>query len=58
MRKHVSIKAEEHTGQSGYCSWYRLSEVLKAAGELRPSERIVSLDIDERGIKFNVNRDS
>ncbi len=38
----------------GFISWRRLAEVLAAAGETKPSEQVVSYQIDERGISFRV----
>jgi len=43
-------------GIVGFCSWRRLQEVLRQAGELRPEERLVSYQVDERGISFRVTQ--
>lgn len=36
----------------GFISWVRLPELFKAGGETRPNERMLSFQVDERGITF------
>jgi hypothetical protein len=51
------IQAHEASQQShvtNFCSWQRLRQVFKDAGETFPSERIVAFQIDERGITYRV----
>jgi hypothetical protein len=40
----------------GFCSWKRLAEVYRAAGELKEGETIESFQVDERGISIRVVR--
>lgn len=44
-------------GVAGFCSWRRLQEVLRQAGELRPEERLMSYQVDDRGISFRVTQE-
>lgn len=37
-------------GNSGFISWRRITEVLKAAGEIKPTEELTHLVIDQNGI--------
>jgi len=41
-------------GATGFISWRRIAEVLRAAEELRPDETAVSIQVDERGLSFRV----
>lgn len=43
-------------GVVGFFSWRRLSEILYSAGEVRPTEILVSFSVDERGIEYRVER--
>lgn len=43
-------------GSTGFCSWRRLSEIFRAAEEVRNYEELLSFQIDERGITFRVRR--
>jgi hypothetical protein len=42
------------TGLSGFTSWRRLAEILRHAGELAPTERVVGYQVNGRGITFVV----
>lgn len=46
--------SEETGGVVGFCSWRRLAEVFKAAGELKPTEAMVSYRLDDHGIHYRV----
>lgn len=50
------IPAHEVRGIAGFTSWRRLAEIFRAAGELREGERLLSFQVDERGIGFRVHQ--
>lgn len=47
--------SETHAGIWGQISWQRLAiEVLKAAGELHPGEKIVEIELTDKWLRFKV----
>lgn len=38
----------------GFCSWQRLAEVFRNAGELKEGETLKSFQVDDRGITFRI----
>lgn len=48
------IAPHEASGIAGFTSWLRLAEIFRAAGELRDNERLLSFQVDDRGITFYV----
>ncbi len=49
------LQAHEVGGGSvSFISWRRLSEVLRAAGELRDFERTIGFQVDDRGLSVRV----
>lgn len=47
---------EVGVSSTGFCSWGRLSEVFRAAEEVRNYEELLSFQVDERGITFRLRR--
>jgi len=41
-------------GVVGFCSWRRLEEVFRDAKELKATEQLKSVQLDERGITYRV----
>ena len=39
-----------------YISWNRLQRMFREIGELKPEERIVQVEIDEKGIVFSIEK--
>lgn len=43
------------SGLVGYISWRRFETVLRKADEMRPTERLVAVQVEADGIKYKVN---
>lgn len=50
----MEVPAHTVSGQTGFISWRRLAEVLRAAGELKPHEIADTVQVDLRGLAFRV----
>lgn len=48
----VDPEFEGNSGLSGYVSWRRLEEILRAAGSLRKDETIKGYRVGDAGINF------
>jgi len=48
----IDLDFKSGSGVVGYFSWRRLSEILRAAGELKDNERIKGYYVTEDGVKF------
>ena len=45
---------EVPAGIVGFTSWRRLEEIFRRAGEINSRERLIGVQIDDRGITFRV----
>lgn len=46
--------SEAMGGVVGFCSWRRLAELFRDAGELKTTEKLISYRLDEHGIHYRV----
>lgn len=51
---HVRLASDDPLGGNGLLSWERITEILRAAGEIGPGQRLRRVRIDESGISFGV----
>lgn len=53
------MRAHGAAGLASFCSWRRLEEVMRSGGEVRPTEDLLSYQLDDRGITIRMRtRDS
>lgn len=53
----AAVDAQPKGAEStGFISWERLADSMKASGELRSDEMVSSMAVDETGVKYTVEK--
>ena len=48
------LGARDPSGLSTFMSWSRLEEVLRRDGQIRPTEELIAIKLDDRGLNLRL----
>lgn len=53
----ITLNPHHESTVGNMVSWFRIAEsVFRAAGEIRPDEKVTHFEVDEQGLRYFVER--